>query len=150
MKNIGSFITAVPFAFAIASATPMAANAADVILSGAVKSAAGEKLGGVMISAKGDGQTITTSIFTDENGNYYFPPMPAGKYQVLTKHRLGGGRPGRRGRRSRRHLAAVLLEYEPLQKVPAAKRAAWTPWARLVRNRNNRCGRRRRWWRLRR
>jgi virginiamycin B lyase len=81
MKNTTRFLQAVPVAFVIALA-PVAASAADGILSGAVKSAGGEKLGGVMVSAKGEGQTITTSIFTDENGNYYFPPMPAGKYRV--------------------------------------------------------------------
>jgi streptogramin lyase len=58
------------------------AFAADVILSGAVKSAAGEKMGGVMISAKGEGQTITTSIYSDDAGSYYFPPLPEGKYRV--------------------------------------------------------------------
>jgi streptogramin lyase len=81
MKNTTRFLQAAPFAFAIALA-PVAASAADGILSGAVKSSGGEKLGGVMVSAKGEGQTITTSIFTDENGNYYFPPMSAGKYRV--------------------------------------------------------------------
>jgi virginiamycin B lyase len=59
-----------------------AADAADVVLSGAVKSAAGEKLGGVTVSAKAEGQTITTTVFTDDSGNYYFAPMPAGKYRV--------------------------------------------------------------------
>jgi streptogramin lyase len=86
MKNAGSFTQAVLIAFAFilgaAASVPTAANAADIILSGAVKSAAGEKLSGVMVSAKGEGQTITTSIFTDDAGSYYFPPMPAGKYQV--------------------------------------------------------------------
>src|SRR5262245_52007217 len=81
MKNTGKLFQAVSLVFAIAS-FPAVAAAADVILSGAVKSAAGEKLGGVMISAKGEGKTITTSIFTDGDGNYFFPPMPAGKYQV--------------------------------------------------------------------
>jgi virginiamycin B lyase len=81
MNNSRSFLQAVPIACAIALA-PVTASAADAILSGAVKSAAGEKLGGVMVSAKGEGQTITTSIFTDENGNYYFPPLPEGKYRV--------------------------------------------------------------------
>lgn len=81
MKHIARIIPAASFAFAITLA-PMGALAADVVLSGAVKSAGGEKLGGVMVSAKGDGQTITTSIFTDNDGNYYFPPMPAGKYKV--------------------------------------------------------------------
>ena len=81
MKHPGILKTA-SFAFIAATLLSTTAWSADVILSGAVKSAAGEKLGGVMVSAKGDGQTITTSIFTDESGNYYFPPMPAGKYQV--------------------------------------------------------------------
>src|SRR5262245_723361 len=58
------------------------ANAADAVLSGTVKSAAGEVLGGVTVSAKADGQTITTTVFTDESGQYYFPPLPAAKYRV--------------------------------------------------------------------
>ena len=63
-----------------AFATP--ALAADQLLSGAIASASGEKLGGVTVSAKLDGSTITTSVYTDEQGNYYFPPLPAGKYRV--------------------------------------------------------------------
>jgi hypothetical protein len=58
------------------------AGAADVVLSGAIQSAGGEKLGGVTVSAKAEGQPITTTVFTDETGNYYFPPMPAGKYRI--------------------------------------------------------------------
>src|SRR5262249_45351844 len=41
-----------------------------------------EKLGGVTVSAKLEGSTITTSVYTDETGNYYFPPLAAGKYNV--------------------------------------------------------------------
>jgi mono/diheme cytochrome c family protein len=52
------------------------------LLTGTVKSASGEKMGGVTISAKMEGQTITTSVFTDEEGNYYFPALDAGEYQV--------------------------------------------------------------------
>lgn len=52
------------------------------ILTGAIKSAGGEKLAGVTVSAKAEGQTITTSVFTDENGVYYFPPLPSGQYNV--------------------------------------------------------------------
>jgi streptogramin lyase len=55
---------------------------AEEILSGAITSAAGEKLGGVTVSAKADGSTITTSVFTDADGRYYFPPLPPGKYRV--------------------------------------------------------------------
>jgi streptogramin lyase/mono/diheme cytochrome c family protein len=59
-----------------------AALAADQLLSGAVTSASGDKLGGVTVSAKMEGSTITTSVYTDESGSYYFPPLAAGKYRV--------------------------------------------------------------------
>src|SRR5262249_56355398 len=55
------------------------ANAADAILSGTITSAAGEKLGGVTVSAKPVDGTVTTTVFTDASGEYYFPPLPAGK-----------------------------------------------------------------------
>jgi len=58
------------------------AFAADAILSGAITSAAGEKMGGVTVSAKPEGATITTTVFTDADGRYFFPPMPGGKYRV--------------------------------------------------------------------
>src|ERR1700675_4431785 len=54
----------------------------NALLSGSVRSAGGEKLAGVTVSAKADGQPITTSVFTDEDGNYYFPVMESGKYRV--------------------------------------------------------------------
>jgi hypothetical protein len=47
-------------------ATP--AQAADHLLKGTVASTAGEKLGGVTVSAKAQGSTITTSVYTDEQG----------------------------------------------------------------------------------
>jgi streptogramin lyase len=58
------------------------AQAADQILTGAIASATGQKLDGVTVSAKRDGSTITTSVYTDATGNYIFPPLPAGKYHV--------------------------------------------------------------------
>src|SRR5215468_4996267 len=67
-------------ALALVLATP--GYAAEVVLSGAVKSAAGEAMGGVTVSAKAEGSTITTTVFTDETGAYYFPPLEAGKYKV--------------------------------------------------------------------
>jgi hypothetical protein len=60
----------------------MQAHAADALLSGTVTSAAGEKLGGVTVSAKPVGGTITTTVFTDETGSYYFPPLPSGSYRI--------------------------------------------------------------------
>src|SRR5262249_26084150 len=58
---------AVSTALALASA-PAPAHADDVAFAGTVKSAAGEAMGGVTVSAKADGQTITTSVFSDETG----------------------------------------------------------------------------------
>jgi streptogramin lyase len=58
-------------------------QAADsVLLTGTIESASGENLGGVTVSAKLAGHNVTTTVFTDEQGNYYFPAMNAGKYQV--------------------------------------------------------------------
>ncbi len=42
----------------------------------------GKPMGGVTVSAKPDGGTITTSVFTDHSGQYYFPPLPAGTYRL--------------------------------------------------------------------
>src|SRR5436190_22889948 len=55
---------------------------ADALLAGTITSATGEKMGGVTVSAKAEGSTITTSVYTDEAGGYYFPPLPDGKYKV--------------------------------------------------------------------
>src|SRR5947207_14964652 len=62
--------------------TTVASQAAEQVLSGTITSASGEKMGGVTVSAKRDGSTITTSVYSDEQGNYYFPPLEAGKYSV--------------------------------------------------------------------
>ena len=59
-----------------------ATHAAEQLLSGAISSRSGQKLEGVTVSAKMHGRTIATSVYTDTTGNYYFPPLPAGKYQV--------------------------------------------------------------------
>src|SRR5882672_8029110 len=72
-------VAAAGFIVAIPAST---ARAADVPLSGTIVSATGEKLAGVTVSAKAPGATITTSVYTDEQGGYYFPPLPAGKYSV--------------------------------------------------------------------
>jgi virginiamycin B lyase len=55
---------------------------ADQLLTGSVASATGQKLEGVLVSAKKEGSTITTNVYTDLNGEYFFPAMADGKYQV--------------------------------------------------------------------
>lgn len=62
--------------------TSVAFAADPTILTGTVTSPTGEKMGGVTVSAKAIGSTITTTVFTDEAGSYYFPALPAGKYRV--------------------------------------------------------------------
>ena len=52
------------------------------MLTGTVRSASGKALEGVVISARGSDKTFTTSIFTDEQGAYIFPPMEEGQYRV--------------------------------------------------------------------
>jgi streptogramin lyase len=85
MKSTRQFagVSAIAIATVLGAAmfAPCAALA-DSLLTGTISSAAGEKMGGVTVSAKADGSTITTSVYTDEAGSYYFPPLPDGKYRV--------------------------------------------------------------------
>src|SRR5437868_13894934 len=74
---IGAFVVALVGA-------PIQVSAADTILSGGSKPSAGEAMGGVMVSAKPAGGTITTTVLSDEAGRYYFPPLATGKYRVWT------------------------------------------------------------------
>ncbi len=69
-------------AFTAAVFAANAVHAADQILSGAISAPSGQKLEGVTVSARMEGSSIATSVYTDTAGNYYFPPMPAGKYRV--------------------------------------------------------------------
>ncbi len=68
-------------AIAVALGAGLPAHA-DAPLSGAITSSTGERMGGVTVSAKAEGSTITTSVYTDASGNYYFPPLPEGNYRI--------------------------------------------------------------------
>jgi streptogramin lyase len=78
MRNLRSFL----FIALAVLVTAIVTRAADPVLTGVISSASGQKLEGVTVSAKLDGSTITTSIYTDAQGAFYFPPMPSGKYKV--------------------------------------------------------------------
>jgi hypothetical protein len=56
--------------------------ASDVLVNGRIVSSSGGKLEGVTVSARGLGKTFTTTVFTDANGEFYFPRLEAGKYKV--------------------------------------------------------------------
>src|SRR2546427_10569826 len=78
MRNVRSLLLAAAAVILMVTA----AQAADQLLTGAISSRSGQKLDGVTVSAKMEGSTITTSVYTDQTGSYYFPPMPAGKYRI--------------------------------------------------------------------
>ena len=56
------------------------------LLSGTVRRSNGEALGGATVSARRLDDTITISVFTDQQGRYYFPPptppFEAGRYRA--------------------------------------------------------------------
>jgi streptogramin lyase/mono/diheme cytochrome c family protein len=65
-------------------ATPRSADApvtADARMSGTITSQ-GRPLDGVAVSAHAPGTTITTSVYTDERGEYVFPPLRSGRYEL--------------------------------------------------------------------
>jgi streptogramin lyase len=82
MTHARKFTGASLIAIVAALAVPGMAYSADALLSGTIASASGEKMGGVAVSAKADGATITTTVYTDGTGNFYFPPLQTGKYRV--------------------------------------------------------------------
>jgi streptogramin lyase/mono/diheme cytochrome c family protein len=78
MTNLRILLLAIAASWAVVTG----AQAADHTLTGVISSPSGQKLEGVTVYAKLEGSTITTSVYTDETGSYYFPPLPAGKYRV--------------------------------------------------------------------
>src|SRR5436190_6231167 len=57
-------------------------NTAGVVLTGTIKSATGQPLEGMLVTARGEGKTIKTTVFTDERGQYFFPPLEKGSYEM--------------------------------------------------------------------
>jgi streptogramin lyase len=80
MKYVSSVTLASALALTIGFAGPAAA--AEAYLTGTISAANGDKLAGVSVSAKPVTGTITTTVFTDASGAYYFPALEAGQYRV--------------------------------------------------------------------
>jgi streptogramin lyase len=72
--------TAVLVAAAGVSAQMGASNAPGIM--GVIKDQTGKPLAGVTISARSTDQTMTTSVYTDEKGQYVFPHLVAGTYKM--------------------------------------------------------------------
>jgi streptogramin lyase/mono/diheme cytochrome c family protein len=51
-------------------------------LLGSIRTADGKPLDGASVSARAVDRTFTTSVYTDERGDFVFPPLPAGGYRV--------------------------------------------------------------------
>jgi hypothetical protein len=51
-------------------------------LTGMARTMDGKVLEGVAVSARAVDRSVTTSVFTDERGEYVFPPLDGGRYQV--------------------------------------------------------------------
>ena len=56
--------------------------APSIELTGSARGADGKAMEGVAVSAKAQGATTTTSVWTDQNGAYAFPALDAGRYRV--------------------------------------------------------------------
>jgi virginiamycin B lyase len=70
-------------AFCLLGAKPGRAASGQSLLTGVVKTESGEIAVGAAVSAKAEDSTITTSVFTDDQGNYFFPKtLTTGKYRV--------------------------------------------------------------------
>ncbi len=82
MKQIRDRLLTGAAILAAAGFAVTSASAADHVLTGSIATAKGQKLEGVQVSAKKEGSTITTSVYTDQNGDYFFPPLADGKYRV--------------------------------------------------------------------
>jgi len=59
-----------------------AAPAPSTGLVGTVKSSDGKPMEGVTVSARAQDKNTTTSVYTDQKGEYYFPPLDAGQYRI--------------------------------------------------------------------
>ena len=92
LAGIGVLCLVVGPAAIDASAQPNRSSA----LWGTALSPSGEPMEGVAVSARAEGRTTTTSVYTDEQGQYFFPslapPFEAGTYQVWAQA-VGYGRP---------------------------------------------------------
>src|SRR5437762_3192511 len=51
-------------------------------LAGSTRMASGAALEGVAVSARAVDKTVTTTVYSDEKGEFLFPPLAGGKYRV--------------------------------------------------------------------
>jgi streptogramin lyase len=77
------FVLALPlFGFSVGAAPPQGSADSQSSLTGTIRQAGVQALEGVTVSARAEGRTFTTTVFTDEQGRYFFPKLEAGRYRV--------------------------------------------------------------------
>jgi len=87
---------AIEFATLAITVFLMAANVAEgasspgMTLTGQVSSQEEGRMGGVLVSAKREGSTVTTTVVSDAQGKYSFPTAKLEPGQRTGKFRLGG------------------------------------------------------------
>ncbi len=64
------------------SLAPSSTSLVARVLMGSVHSANGKPMEGVAVSGRDIDQTFTTTVYTDEKGNYFFPSLGGGRYRV--------------------------------------------------------------------
>ena len=81
-RNVLTILGTLSVLWLIAVFASIGHAAGEVLLTGRITSASGEKMEGITVSARQLGKTFTTSVFTDALGEYYFPRLEEGKYKV--------------------------------------------------------------------
>jgi streptogramin lyase len=68
--------------WSVPALTQSGATTTGTAIQGTVKAADGTAMEGVIVSARASHETFTTSVYTDRQGNYAFPPLSAGQYSM--------------------------------------------------------------------
>jgi streptogramin lyase len=89
----GLWSGAATYARAQAGGGAASSQARKSSLVGIAKADGGPILEGVVVSARADLSNITTSVLTDERGEYVFPPLESGRYEIWAQ--ATGYRPAR-------------------------------------------------------
>jgi len=60
-------------------------SSSETPLKGTVRASDGKPMEGVAVSTRADGKNVRTTVYTDRNGEYYFPPIESAQYEVLAQ-----------------------------------------------------------------
>ena len=93
MKNLLRVLPLVAFCAALAGFCVLRSESAPTLsdtLSGTVKSVDGKPMEGVTVTARAEGQSFTTAVFSNAAGEYAFPQLGNGKY-LLRAQAVGYG-----------------------------------------------------------